>query len=358
MKIAIIGLPQSGKTTVFNLLTESNVDTSSFSAGKTAPNISVVKVPDKRVDLLTDIYKPKKKTYAEIVFEDFVGIKKEGKKKVSLFSEAVKQADALVHVCRIFENDTVPHPSGKVCPLGDAETIELELILADLIHVENRLERLQIELNRKKTPDLEIEADLMPRLKEHLESEKPLRDFPFTELEDKVVRGYCYLSKKPLILVANVDENQLSDPPVKALEEFAKNNNLEFQVLCASLEMEISQMSEEEQKTFFTEYGIEKSARDIFIRKAYEILGLISFFTVGDDEVKAWTVIKGTEAMFAAGVIHSDLQRGFIRSETVSYNDFIEAGSMVKVKEKGHLRQEGKTYIVQDGDIMNIKFNV
>lgn len=359
MKIAIIGLPLSGKSTVFNVLTKSNIETSSYSGSKAAPNIAVVKVPDERVELLTEIFNPKKKTPAEIVFEDFVGVVKDGqKKKESAFSEEVKQADALVHVCRVFEDETIPHPSGKVDPLDDAEIIELELIMADLIHVDNKIERLKKEISKKKTPELETEFDLMQRLKDGLEAEKPIRQMELTEAEKKLIRGYCYLSQKPMLLLANISEDQLDDPPVAELKDFAQKAGLELQVLCAKLEMEISQMSDEEQLNFLGEFGIEKSARDIFIRKAYELLGLISFFTVGEDEVRAWTIVNGTEAAEAAGVIHTDLQRGFIRAETVHYEDFMTVKSLSGARDKGILRQEGKTYVVKDGDIINVKFNV
>ena len=249
MKIAIIGLPTSGKSTIFNVLTESNIETSAFSGAKSAPNVCTVKVPDERVEKLSAIFNPKKKTPAEIVFEDFVGIVKDGaKKKESLFSEEVKQADALVHVVRIFEDETIPHPSGAVDPVGDAETLELELIMADLIHVDNRLSRIEKELNRKKTPDLVMEKDLMPRLKEALESEIPIRQLELTPEEEKLLRGYCYLSQKPIILLANYGEDQLDNPPIAELEEFAKKRNIEIQPLCGKIEMEISQMTTEDQQ--------------------------------------------------------------------------------------------------------------
>lgn len=358
MKIAIIGLQSSGKSTVFNILTESNIETGLYT-GKSAPNIAVVKVPDERIEKLTDIFKPKKKTNAEIVFEDYVGIQKEtGKKKESLFSEDVKQADALVHVCRVFEDESVAHSGGDIDPLGDAETLELELIMSDLILVENKLERLKKDLSKKKNPEVLLEHEIMEKLKTTLEAEKPIRQVALTDEEKKVIRGYCFLSQKPMILLANIGEDQLRNPPIQELKTFAEDKGLHFQVLCGKVEMEISQMDEEEQLVFLEEYGIKERARDVFIQLAYETLGLISFFTVGEDEVRAWTVNRGAPAPEAAGVIHTDLQRGFIRAETVSYDDFMSVGSLVKAKEKGLLRQEGKAYIVKDGDIINIKFNV
>lgn len=359
MKIAIIGFPNSGKSTVFNVLTESNIETSAYSGGKSAPNIAVVKVPDERVEKLDAIFKPKKKTPAEIIFQDFVGIvKDDGKKKDTLFSEEVKQSDALVHVCRAFEDDAVPHPSGGVNPLSDAETMELELIMADLVAVDNRIDRLDKDLKRKPSKEAEFEIELMQRLKTILESEKPLRQTELTEEELKVIRGYNFLSLKKMIVLINLGEEQLSGYSTKEVEEFATNAGLECQALCGSIEMEISQMEPADQLVFLEEYGIEASARNIFILKAYNMLGLISFFTVGEDEVKAWTIVKGTCAQDAAGEIHSDLKRGFIRAETVSYEDFMAVESLAKARDKGTLRQEGKTYIVKDGDIINIKFNV
>lgn len=359
VKIAIIGFPNSGKSTVFNVLTQSNIETSAYSGGKSTPNIAVVKVPDERVEKLDAIFSPKKKTPAEIVFQDFVGIvKDDGKKKDTLFSEDVKQSDALVHVCRVFEDDAVPHPSDKVDPLSDAETMELELIMSDLMTVDNRIERLQKDLQRKPSKEAEFELELMQRLKVILEEEKPLRDAEITDEELKVIKGYNFLSLKKIIIVANVSEDQLSGEATKGVEEYASKIGVEFQALCGTIEMEIAQMEEEDQLVFLEEYGIENSARDIFIRKAYNMLGLISFFTVGEDEVKAWTIVDGTNAQDAAGEIHSDLKRGFIRAETVAYDAFMEVESLSKAREKGMLRQEGKTYIVKDGDIINIKFNV
>ncbi|MGD9581334.1 MAG: redox-regulated ATPase YchF, partial [Vampirovibrionia bacterium] len=325
-----------------------------------APNVCVVKVPDKRVEELTNIFNPKKKTPAEIVFEDYVGIAKDGsKKKESIFSEDVKQADALVHVCRAFEDETVPHPANKVDALDDAETFELELIMSDLVQVDNKLERLEKEIKRKKTPELEAEFELMQKLKATLEEEKPLRTITLNDEEKKIIRGYCFMSIKPMMLLLNIGEDQLGDKElVEKLEVFAKSASIGMQALCGAIEMEIAQMSDEDQIEFLQEYGITESARDIFIRKTYEMMGLIAFFTVGEDEVRAWTITKGTDAPNAAGVIHSDLQRGFIRAETVSYDDFMTVQSLAKAREKGMLRQEGKTYIVKDGDIINIKFNV
>lgn len=360
MKIAIIGLSNSGKSTVFNVLTQSNIETTAYSGSKSAPNICIVKVPDQRVEELTDIFNPKKKTPAEIVFEDYVGITKDGKKKKeSVFSEDVKQADALVHVCRAFENEVVTHPSNKVDPLDDAETFELELVMSDLVQVDNKIEKLHKEINRKKTPELVTELEIMIKLKETLEEEKPLRLLDLTEDEKKVIRGYCFMSQKPMMLLLNIGEDQLNDKVlVEKMEEFAAKAGIGMQALCGDIEMEIAQMSGDDQLEFLKEYGITASARDIFIRKTYEMMGLISFFTVGEDEVRAWTITKGTDAPNAAGVIHSDLQRGFIRAETVSYDDFMTVKSLSKAREKGMLRQEGKTYIVKDGDIINIKFNV
>jgi hypothetical protein len=359
VKISIIGLSNSGKSTVFNTLTRSDVETGSFTTAKAAPNIAVVRVPDKRVDILSDIFLPKKKTPAEITFQDFVGIVKDNtKKKDTMFSEEVKQSEALVHVCRVFNNDTVPHPDGTVGPVRDAEILELELIMSDLALVDNKIDRITKELTRKKTTEMLLEKELMERLKTILESEKPIRSVELTEEEKKILKGYCFLSQKPMILLANLSEDQIENPPTQILKEFAANARIEFMEFCGKLEMEISQMEPEEQQEFLKEYGIDEPARDTFIRKTYNMLGLISFFTVGEDEVKAWTITRGTEAVNAAGEIHTDLQRGFIRAETVSYDDFMTVKALSKARDKGLLRQEGKSYTVQDGDIINIKFNV
>lgn len=359
MKISIIGLSGSGKTTIFNTLTLSNINTGTFGAGGQEPNISVVKVPDERVENLTDIFNPKKKTPAEIIFQDFVGIvKSAAKKKSDIFTEDVKQSDALVLVIRAFEDESIPHPDASVDPMRDAEIVALELIMNDLELVENKLQRLQKDLKSKKTTQILAEKELMERIKQALESEKPIRQLQFTEEEKKIIRGYCFLSQKPIILLANIGEDQLDGDSFAGLQNFANQAGMEFISFCGKVEMEISQMEAQDQVEFLKEYGIEKPARDVFIRKAYELLGLISFFTVGEDEVKAWTITRGTDAPNAAGTIHSDLQRGFIRAEVVGYDDFMELKSLNKAKEKGLLRQEGKTYIVKDGDIINIKFNV
>jgi hypothetical protein len=359
LKISIIGIAGSGKTTVFNTLTLSNISIGTYASGSQEPNVAVVKVPDERVEKLAKIFNPKKKTPAEITFFDYAGIvKSPGKKKSDIFSEEVKQSDALVLVIRVFEDESIPHPYESVNPLRDAEVLNLELIMNDLGLVETRLERLQKDLKSKKTPQTIAEAELMEKIKSYLENEKPLRMMNLTDEERKILRGYCFLSQKPTILLANIGEEQLSGSADKELEEYAKNTKMDFISFCGKIEMEISRMEPEEQKEFLKEYNINKPAKDFFIRKAYKSLGLISFFTVGEDEVKAWTIKKGTDAPNAAGVIHSDLQRGFIRAETVGYEDFIQLGCLIKTREKGLMRQEGKTYIVKDGDIINIKFNV
>ncbi|MBW7996101.1 MAG: redox-regulated ATPase YchF [Candidatus Glassbacteria bacterium] len=349
MKIGLIGYPLSGKTAVFNTLTGLHARTDSFhSAGKQA-NVGLIKVPDVRIDELSAIYKRKKTTYAEINFADFAGISADsgsgGFDSQSL--SLMRQLDALAFVVRAFEDETVPNPRGRPDPVADVTGIEEELQLADLIVVENRQQRLGKEA-RQGTKEYE----LLEKCRAALEDGRPLRDIGLGGEEARALTGFTFLSLKPRLILVNTGEDALDDDR-GAGEKF--DNTITF---CASVEQQIAELQPDEQQEFLEAMEISEPARPKFIRAAYGLMELISFFTVGDDEVKAWTIKAGTPAVEAAGKVHTDIQRGFIRAEVAAYDDYIVDRDMVKLKERGKLRLEGKNYVVQDGDIINFRFNV
>jgi len=361
LKIAITGLANSGKTTIFNALTGLNLETTIYASVITEPHLGVVKVPDKRVDSLTGIYKPKKTTCATVEYMDFIGLTKGDMEQNRKVFDLVKDVDAIVHVVRAFEDEAVTHPLGSVDPLRDAETIELEMVFGDLELVDKRLERMEQGLKRGKKPD-EAEKKLLMKCKEFLETERPLRDVDFSDEEQKAMRHLQFMSIKPEVIVLNVAEQEVNSEKTAAtlsgLQGFFKGRQVKALSLCGKIEMEISQLSPDEAAVFLEDLGIGEPALNRLIRVSYELLGLISFLTSGEDEVRAWTIEKGMNAQKAAGRIHSDIERGFIRAEVVSYDDFISTGSMNAAREKGLLRLEGKTYEVKDGDIINFRFNV
>ncbi len=344
MKIGIIGLPQAGKTTVFEALTMNFADT----GGKSENRLGTVTVPDSRVDVLSGMYKPRKTIYAQVEYflPGGAGAKKDSKADQSIWNQ-VRDCDALVHVIRNFSVFGQDEPR----PAADFTAMDQELILSDLVVVEKRLERLDADKKRGKPFDPEEEALLAECLK-HLENEEPLRRFSELAGAPKL-RGFAFLSAKPkLVLFNNPDEDD-SLPEAGGLLE-----GEECQIIRGQLERELAQMSDEEAEDFLKEFNITASAKDRVIEKSYELLGLISFFTVGEDEVRAWTIKSGTEALDAADVIHSDIKKGFIRAEVVSYKDLLDAGSLPEAKKRGTLRLEGKTYLVQNGDVVHFRFNV
>ncbi len=364
MKIAVIGLSNSGKTTVFNALTGQNIETTVYPTVSGEPHISVVKVPDNRLIELTEIFKPKKTTHATIEYMDYIGLTKGEMEQNRKVFDLIKDVDAIVHVVRAFEDDIIVHPLGNIDPLRDAETIELELIFGDLELVEKRLERMEDAAKRGKKPD-ESEKKLLHKCRDFLSSETALRDVDFDEEEHKVMRHLQFLSIKPEVVVLNIGEQDLNSDRERELlgktEGYFKGKNKKsFSVLalCGKIEMEISQLPPDAAREFLDDLKIKEPALNKLIHVCYDLLGLISFLTVGDDEVRAWTVKKGTAAVKAAGKIHSDIERGFIRAEVISFDDFISSGSMHAAREKGLLRLEGKTYDVKDGDIINFRFNV
>lgn len=363
MKVGIIGLPKSGKTTVFNALTGSKAKVSSFSLGELKPNIAQVKVPDLRITQLCQMYSPKSVVLAEIEFIDMVGIM--GNTSISGAFDTqslsfIKDVDAIVEVIRIFEDESIVHTQGSVDPQRDVKIIESEILLSDMERVEKRCESLSYKKG-KKTQEDERDEILLNRCKQQLELEQWLKDLELKEDEHKVLNGLQLLTTKPVILVANIGENDLNingNSKIRDLVGYAKIKGIPFISLCGKVEMEIKELSEDEQGEFLSELGISEPSINPLIRICYEALGLISFFTAGKKEVKAWTIPKGTSALKASGKIHSDIERGFIRAEVIKYDDLVGAGSKSHARDKGLIRLEGKEYLVCDGDVIEFRFNV
>ena len=353
MKLGIIGLPQSGKTTIFNALTRGNRPIT-MSGGRFEVHTAVVDVPDPRVVALSRLFNPKKTTYAKVTYADIAGLEGNAGGNISgQLLNQLSQMDGFIHVVRCFEDESVPHSMGSIDPQRDIDTMEGEFLLNDLIAVERKLERLDEELRRNARPKDQVsrEKALFERLMEALSSDTPLREVEFTSEERKIVSGFGFLSLKKLLIVLNLGEAQT--PP-----EVQIPKNSSAVALQGQIEMEIAQLSAEDAKIFMDEYGIKEPSLNRMIRKSYDLLNLQSFFTVGEDEVRAWTVRRGAAAPEAAGVIHSDLQKGFIRAEVIPHNELLTLGGMAAARSAGKLRLEGKNYIVQDGDILHVRFNV
>ncbi|MFN8530055.1 MAG: redox-regulated ATPase YchF [Anaerolineae bacterium] len=357
MKLGIIGLPNSGKTTIFNALTRSNLPTAAGTSGQFEIHTAVVNVPDVRVDKLKAMYKPKKTTYTQVTYVDIGGLDKgigEGGLKGE-FRNQLAQLDGLVHVVRAFKDENVPHPYDTIDPRRDVESLDGEFLLTDLVMVESRLEKIDAELKRKgKTADKAVtdELEVMQRLKAHLEAEKPLRDLGLTPAEIKPLRGYGFLTLKPTLIVVNTDE-ATGDVTIPY-----EHTDSMVVSLKGRIEAELSQLEPDDAAVFMEEYGITELSADKVIHLSYQLMAIQSFFTVGEDEVRAWSVAIGATAPEAAGVIHTDLQKGFIRAEVMNYADLIAAGSEAALRQTGKFRLEGKEYIVKDGDIVHIRFNV
>ncbi len=359
MKIAIIGLANSGKTTVFNALTRGTAETTAYSSGQLEPNLAMVKVPDARLEVLSQMFKPKKTTYADVQYVDVAGISGGGRHGAGLppaLLNYIGSADALLHVARAFTDANVPHPDGTVDLVRDIQTVDLELAFADLAIIERRLTRLTAEIPKMPAKDKDAriaEREVLLRLQTALEAETPIRAVTLSEDEERSLRGYQFLTAKPLLLVLNIGESQLATPPT-----FTYPHTKSAVVpLAGKIEAELAQLADADARSFMDDLGISRPARELVIQRSYDLMGLISFLTAGADEVRAWTIRRNTPAVEAAGAIHSDLQRGFIRAEIVAYDDLIKAGSMNEAKKLGTVRMEGKTYIVQDGDICNILHN-
>jgi ribosome-binding ATPase len=355
--IGIIGLPASGKTTVFQALTRA--DSSGMRTGSKG-DTRIVAVPDVRLDTLADMYHPRKVTPATIEFVDPLVTGQQGVRFVESLVALMRDADALAHVVRAFHHPAVPHPQGSVDAVRDFYALNDELLLADLGVVEKRLERLSKDIKKVRNPELDSEYALLQRCQEALESERPARSLTLTEAERKRLRGFGLLTSKAQLVVLNLDEAPMdaTESEVAQFRARVQDPGLEVMPLYGKIESEIAQLPPEEARSFLREIGLSQSGLDRFIRTSYELLGLCSFLTAGEKEVRAWTIPQGMLAPQAAGVIHSDLERGFIRAEVIHYNDLVASGSLAKGREVGKLRIEGKDYRVQDGDVLLIRFNV
>jgi len=356
MKTGIIGLPQVGKTSLFKILTRVNVEERGYSR---EAHIGIAKVPDDRLDRLAALFNPKKLIHATVEYADVAAVSQEALKETA-FLASLRNVDALIHVLRAFENEAVPHV-GSIDPLRDAKNLEFELMISDLTQVEKRIERLEKDLKKMRTADLEKESALLLRCKESLEAEKPLRELEMSPDEKKLIRGFMFLSQKPVLYAVNLSESTtLGEDLEKAcqkygLTELSSRPNAGLTAFCGKVEAELADMEDEEAQEFLGSYGLKESGLVRLIRRSYELLGLISFFTVGEDECRAWTVPANSRAQEAAGAIHTDLEKHFIRAETIHWDTLLAAGSEAAARSQGTLRLEGKDYLVQDGDVLHIR---
>ena len=364
LKCGIVGLPLSGKSTVFNVITRAGAEVKPYASGKTEPNRALVNVPDKRFDKLVEIFKPRSEKPADVEFVDLAGLSRDAGKGAGLgnsFLSFVSESEALLHVVRVFGNSSVPHPENSIDPLRDWHIVEAELIYRDLGVISNRLSRLDEKKAKKKlTPQESAELGLLKELESHLLEEKPLREYPLTDEQKRALSGFAFLTLKPELVVLNLDDTQTGKvPELAGLESELAAKGMESIRVYGATEMELEQLEPEDRAEFMKDLAITEPGRERLIHEAYKLLGLISFFTSGSDEVRAWTLREGSTAVDAAGTIHSDLARGFIRAQVVSYEDFIaNNASIAQCRDKGVLRLEGKEYIVKDGDMIEIRFNV
>jgi len=362
MQVTIVGLPGSGKTTVYNALTGGHAETGGFSGGRAAPNVSVVKVPDERVDRLASLFVPKKTTYADVTYVDVAipaGAAREGTVNPDVLAQ-VRNADALLHVVRAFDDPTSPMPAD---PWRDVEDLDLEFTVADLTVIEKRLEKLATTGRHGSQAERELaqrEQELLARIEPHLSDGRAIRSFGLTEDEELLLRGYRFLTQKPVLVVLNIDDGRLpeADGMEAAGRERYAQPHTDVAALAGKIEAEIGELDDEDARPFMDELGIAEPSRGRVIRLTYALLGLFSFFTAGEDECRAWTLRTGSTAVDAAGAIHSDLARGFIRAEVIGVDDLLSAGSMAEARKRGVLRQEGKSYVVRDNDVINVLFNV
>jgi len=357
MKTGIIGLPQAGKTSLFKILTKAKLDAHAMHSRDA--HVGIARVPDERLDKLSALYHPKKTTHATVEYVDVAAIGEEALKEVA-YAERLREVDCLIHVLRAFEDPAIPH-AGEIDPRKAAADVEADLIVSDMMKIEKRMERLEKDLKRAKSDDLVQERELLQKCRAQLESERPIRELELTADDKKRLRGFAFLSQKPILYVMNIGESADLGRDLQTavarynLAELAARPNAGATAICGKVEAELAEMSDEEAAEFLASYGLNESGLTRLIRKTYELLGLISFFTVGEDECRAWTVPRGVRAQEAAGAIHSDLEKHFIRAETIHWDQLLEAGSEANERYKGTLRLEGKDYFVKDGDVMNIR---
>jgi ribosome-binding ATPase len=358
MKTGIIGLPQVGKTSLFRILTHAKVVEHGRSNPREA-HLGVARVPDERLDKLSALYSPKKTTYASVEYVDVAAIGQEALKETAFLTN-LRNVDALIHVLRAFEDEAIPHV-GPIDPLRDIKNVEFDLMVSDLGQIEKRLERVEKDMKKARTSELEREQALLLRSKESIEKEVPLRELEMTPEEKKLIKGFMFLSQKPILYVLNIGESSTLGVDLEAaakrygIEEPSSRPNAGATAICGKVEAELSEMDDAEAADFLESYGLGESGLARLIRKSYELLGLISFFTSGEDECRAWTVPVGSKAPQAAGAIHTDLEHHFIRAETIRWDNLLDAGSEAVARTRGTLRIEGKEYVVQDGDVLHIR---
>jgi len=361
MKIGIAGLPMSGKTTLFNMATRSNAQVRDYLSQSEEINTGVIKVPDSRLDYLTTIYKPKKTVFATVEFTDIPGVTKDEKGFSAKTLANIRNCDAILLVVRVFTGNEVPHVHDRIDPLSDLDELSLEFIFSDLQTVQNKIERNNKDLKGGKKPELLRELAFMDKLKNQLENNEWLSHLTFTPDEEAMLKGFSFLTLRPMVVAGNCSDDQIKnqdDPQVKSFLAGSSKLGLNALLISGKTEMEISVLSPEEEQAFLKEFGITESGRDRLIKEAYRALNYISFITVGEDEVRAWPIQKDTRAQKAAGKVHSDIERGFIRAEVVAYDDFTSNGGMAGARQAGLVRLEGKDYLMADGDIVQFRFNV